>query len=150
VAALLAVMLLAPACGRRGRAPRTPPPPDYLKLGDGYFAAADYPNAIRSYQTFLQNQPAAPDADRAIFRQALSYSAVQDVPKAIELLQQLVTRYPDSAYSPPATLALRLHDEITRLKADLTKRDERVKELAKELEKLKQIDMERRPVRVPK
>jgi len=35
--------------------------------------------------------------------------------------------------------------ELERLRADLTRREERVRQLSEELEKLKQIDLRRRP-----
>lgn len=152
---LLALSFLAPAC-KRGRtpAPAPPPPPDYLKLGEGYFESGDYPNAIKSFNTYLQGRAGAPDADHALFRLALAYGVAegpaQDLPKGMQLLQQLVREYPASPFKAPAVLLLRLQDEATRLKADLTKRDEKVKELASELEKLKKIDMERRPTRIPR
>lgn len=153
--AVLTLLVLAPACskGRRTAAP-PPPPPTPLQIADGYFESGDYPNAIKSFNHYLQGQAGAPDADRALFRLALAYGvadgATQDLPKGMQLLQQLVKQYPASPFKPPAILLLRLQDDVTRLKADMTKRDEKVKELAKELEKLKQIDMGRRPTRVPK
>jgi len=161
VVALLVLAFLAPACAKRSSTTRTPPPPDYLRLGEGYFESGDYPNAIKSFNTYLQDRAGAPDADRALFRLALAYGVAegpaQDLPKGMQLFQQLVKQYPASPFKPPAVLLLRLQDDVTKLKADLTrrdadvtKRDEKVKELAKELEKLKEIDMRRRPTRVPK
>ena len=68
----------------------------------------------------------------------------------MQVLRQLVSLHPQSPFKAQAELLLRLQDEGNRLQADLGKRDERIKELTRELEKLKQIDMERRPSRIPR
>lgn len=151
---LLALAFLTPACSKARRTPPPPPPPTPLQIAEGYFESGDYANAIKSFNTYLQGRPTAPDADRALFRLAMAYGvaegSAQDLPKGMQLLQQLVHQYPASPFKPPAMLLLRLQDDVTKLKADVIKRDEKVKELAKELEKLKQIDMGRRPTPVPK
>jgi len=157
----ISLLLVAPACGKRSRTPPTQPPPNYLELGETYFDTGDYPSAIKSFNTYLKDRAGAPDADRALFRLAMAYGVAeapaQDLPKGMQLLQQLVKQYPSSPFKPPAMLLIRLQDEVTKLKddvtklrADATKRDEKVKELTTELEKLKKIDMERRPTRVPR
>jgi hypothetical protein len=40
--------------------------------------------------------------------------------------------------------------ELEKLRSDLTQREERIRQLTAELEKLKQIDMERRPTTPPR
>lgn len=159
-AGLLALALFPWSCQRRPRAPVAPPPPNYFQLGERYFEAGDYPNAAQAYETYLRNNHLAANRDRVLFRLALAYalpgSPVRDLPRAMQLLQQLVDMSPQSPFKPQGEFLLRIHQEVDRLRADVTKRDERIKELNRELEKLnreleklKQIDMQRRPSRPP-
>ena len=64
-------------------------------------------------------------------------------------MQQLVSLFPESPYRPEAEFLLRLQGEIERLRSDLSNREARIRQLTQELERLKQIDMQRRPSRVP-
>jgi len=150
--ALLGLSLFASSCVKKAPVPAPPPPPDYFQLGEKYFLIGDYSNAAEAYNTYLRQKPAAANRDYVLFRLALAYafpeSPVYSAPQSMQLLQQ-VARLPESQYKPEAQLLLRLLEGTDRLKADVSKRDERIKELTRELEKLKQIDMQRRPIRPP-
>jgi hypothetical protein len=91
--------------------------------------------------------------DQALYRMALSSafsdSGPQSASRTLGYLQQLVARYPKSSYVPEARLIIDLIQEIQKLRADVRERDERVKRLAGELERLKKIDMQRRAPRAP-
>lgn len=154
VSAILAVLLLfAGSCAKKIRTPAPPPPLDYFQLAEKYFDSADYANAVRAYNTYLQRDPAAGNRDYVLFRLALAYafpeSQVRNMPRAIQLLQQVV-RLPESRYKAQARLLLRLQEGVDKLKSDVSKKDERIKELTEELEKLKKIDMDRHPSRPPR
>ncbi len=153
LASLTGLLLFCGACARRVRLPRPPPPPDYFQIAEQYFDSGDYANAVRAYNTFLQQNAAAPNRDRVLFRMALAYSfpesPIRSTPRATQLLQQ-ISRLPDSRYKAEARLLLRLQEGADKLRADVTKKDERIRELTEELEKLKKIDMERRPSRPPR
>ncbi len=151
---LLCLVLASAGCGRKSRTTTAPPPPpNSFQIGQGYFESGDYANAIQAYSTYLRDNAAAQDSDVALFRLALSHALsaapAQNLPQAMQLLKQLVKEHPKSPLKPHAELLVGLQDEVTRLRSDLTKRDDRVKELTRELEKLKEIDMQRRPARVP-
>ncbi len=177
LAVLLACSLLASACQKRTRAsapptrqparpkpaaptperapipsslPVPPPAPSLLEIADRYFEFSDYANAAQAYERYLHDG-SGPEQDKALYRLALSHavpqSPVRDLPKAWGLLQQLVSRFPQSPYKPQAEFLLGLQGEIDRLHSDISKRDDRIKELSQELEKLKAIDMQRRPSR---
>jgi hypothetical protein len=67
-----------------------------------------------------------------------------DWQKAVACLRQIVDEYPDSLYRPPANLILALRLELDRLAADSTARDQRIRQLSTELDRLKKIDADRR------
>ena len=151
--ALLGLLLFSAGCARKSRLPAPPPPPNYFQLGQDYFESGDYANAIQAYTAWMRDHSAADNSDLVLFRLALSNAlpegSLHNMPQAMQLLKQLVTQYPKSPLKSQAEFLLRLQDEVNRLRADLGKRDDRIKELTRELEKLKQIDMQRRPTRVP-
>ena len=116
-----------------------------------------------------------------LFRLGLAYglptSPVHDAPQAIRVLQQLVSRFPQSPYTPQGKVILTLQEEVQKLndnivrgeerlkvqdsdvgqlrkkvekfRADVREREARIRQLNRELEQLKKIDMERRPSRPP-
>jgi outer membrane protein assembly factor BamD (BamD/ComL family) len=149
-----ASLLLTVACGNKRAANPPPPPPNYFQIAENAFQAGDFAAAVRAYNSFLQLHPSSPSGDRALFRLALAQatpgSSAYDPPGSAQALRRLLAGYPQSPLRPQAELLLRLQEEVSKLRADLGKRDERVKELARELERLKKIDMDRPPVRIPK
>lgn len=154
LATLLGLSLILGACHKRPRLRATPPSPDYFVLGEGYYEAGDYAQAAQAYQSYLRNNPSAANQDKVLFRLAMAHafpeSPVRNLPKAMQLLQQLVRLFPQSSpFKPQAEFLLRLQEEVERLRANISERDERIRELTRELERLKQIDMQRRPSRPP-
>jgi len=145
---LLGFFLLLAACHKRPPAPAVPLPPNYLQLGEGYFEAGDYANASQAYETYLRGNASPGNRDRVLLRLALAYSfpqsPVRDPARAKQLLQQLVNDFPKSPFKSPAEFLLRVQEEVESLRADLSKRNERMSELTLELEKLKQSDLQRR------
>jgi hypothetical protein len=134
--------------------PSPAPGPDYAKIGDQFFEAHNYPKAAEAYTVYLHDHASGANADHALFRLAMTHllpdSPLHDVPRATGLLQQVITRFPDSPFRPQSEYLLSLQGEIDRLHSDLSKRDDRIRELTQELERLKQIDMQRRPQRAPR
>ena len=134
-------------------APTPAPAPDNFELGQKFFRNGDYARAAKAYEAYLRDNSSPADQDQAFFRLALSHafpeSPVRDIPKALELLHDLIRRFPQSPYKPQAEFLLSLQEEVEKLRTDVSKRDERVRDLTQELEKLKQIDMQRRPSRPP-
>ena len=79
-------------------------------MGETYFSAGDYPNAISFYQRVSQqygDQNKAPDA---VYKLALSYVKTGDLALARQTLQEVISRYP---YSTPAASA---KAELERIK----------------------------------
>jgi outer membrane protein assembly factor BamD (BamD/ComL family) len=112
-----------------------------LSQADNAFDAGNYSEAARAYERYLQIEPNGNRRDEALFRLALALalpsSGNADWTRITALLKELVDRHPASSYRAPALL-------ILTLQSDALKRDQRIKQLSTELDKLKQIDAERR------
>lgn len=79
-------------------------------IGETYFGAADYSNAMRYYSrvtTEFSDQNKAPDA---LFKTALTLARTGDLAQARKTLQEVIERYP---YSTPAASA---KHELERIK----------------------------------
>lgn len=79
-------------------------------IGETYFAANDYNNAIRFYKRVTDeygDQNKAPDA---MYKLAIAYEKTSDLALARTTLQQVIARYP---YSAPAASA---KSELNRIK----------------------------------
>lgn len=79
-------------------------------IGETYFAAGDYTNAMRYYRrvtTEFSDQNKAPDA---LFKTALALARTGDLALARKTLQEVIERYP---YSTPAASA---KQELNRIK----------------------------------
>ena len=129
--------------------PSLPSTGGYFDLGEKYFQVGDYPRAAKAYETYLRSSVSLANQDQALFRLALTRflpeSPVRDIPLAINLCRLLVKSFPQSPFRPQAQMIIGMQAEIDRMRVDVGKRDERIQELTRELEKLKQIDMQRRP-----
>ncbi len=124
-------------------APTTPPPPvvNPLEAADNAFNAEKYPEAAKLYENYLQRQPNGDRRDQALFRLALTCAVpsnpTPDWARMTTLLKQLVDQYPQSPLKGSAMAML-------AIAADTQKRELQFKKLNTELEKLKQIDADRR------
>ena len=79
-------------------------------IGETYYAAADYPNAMTYYRRVSEefgDQNKAPDA---LFKLALAHEKTGDLVLARQTLQSVISRYP---YSSPASAA---RGELNRIK----------------------------------
>ena len=120
-------------------------------LGEADFYAGKYQQAALSFESFLDGNPEAENRDRALFLMGLA-RAMADGSAGGQLhseaaLKQLISEYPDSPYRKQAEYILDLKTQIEKLRADVRKRNQTIKELEEELKRLKQIDMQRRPRR---
>ena len=117
------------------------PEPSPLDQADMAFNAGSYVDAARIYETVLHGTKPVENKDALLFHLALSYALPQnpnaDWNKIAGLLKQVVDQYPHSIYKPEANL-------ILNLLTDSQKRDQRIKQLTNDLDKLKQIDADRR------
>jgi len=135
-------------------APPEPPIPKNFRDGEASFMSGNYPEAIRGYEKFIREDPITLYKDVAMFRLAMSQAFVCQAPecrvKSMDDFKRLVAKYPKSPYSAEARLILSMQAEIERVKSDVKSRDDRIKKLTDELERLKKIDLERRPPRIKK
>lgn len=149
---VLAIGFALAGCQKRTRVAALPPPPPpavtAFDQAERAFAAGNYQEAARAYESYLQLTPDGGKRDEALFRLALAYALPEnpnhDWRRATTWLKQLVDQFPQSPFKPPARLILALHSEVGELTADTQKREQRMRQLSTELDKLKKIDAERR------
>lgn len=75
-------------------------------IGETYFSAGDYPNAMRYYQRVINEFPGENKAPDAMFKLALSYVKTGDVGMARRTLGDCIKKYPYSAPAASAKLEL--------------------------------------------
>ena len=148
----LSVLCLA-GCHNRTTVVAAPDPP-FVELAPAPepvppIAPRDFPTIAGPVAPVLPLPP--PDKrreDEELFREGLTFASADnpnhDWQRAMGLFKKLVTEFPDSPYTTAAELLLSLRTEVTQLVSDAEKRDQRIKQLTTELERLKQIDAERR------
>lgn len=131
-----------------------PPPriitaPNFFDMAELNFREGKYKQAAQSFEAFLSSTPKSADRDRALFHlgmaRALAKDSSRDLRQAEAAFRRLIAEFPQSPYRDPAELILGFQDQIEKLRADVRERDERIKRLSDELQKLKEIDMQRRP-----
>jgi hypothetical protein len=123
--------------------------PNSFDLGEASFRAKNYAMAARSLEDYLKKNPASSSRDMVLFRLGLSLELADNsdanARRAEETLKRLVVEFPESPYSGPAKVILGLQSRVGDLKTDLREKDAKIKQLSEELQKLKEIDMQRRP-----
>ena len=153
--ALLALLLGVTACHKNTRAAAPPPIPVpalsaaavALRSGDSAFDSGDFARAAQSYETYLRSSPQMVEMDRVLFRYGVAQSMSSVATRQTagnDTFNQLIRDFPQSAYVPPARVILALRADIVGLKADQKTRDDKIKQLNDELERLKKIDLDRR------
>lgn len=131
----------------------TPPPPPApapspLEQADKAFVAGSYDDAARGYENYLRTSPTGTERDQALFHLGLSYAfrpnAATDWWRVTATFKQLIDEYPQSPFKAPANLILSLRAELDQVNADAKQRDQKIKQLTTELDRLKKIDADRR------
>jgi hypothetical protein len=129
--------------------PKIIPMPIVLELADRNFRAGDYKRAAQDYENFLVVMPNSKDCDQALFHLGLSHILAsdpdRDLRKADAAFRRLIAEFPQSSYRKQAEFIIGMQGQIEKLRSDVKERDEKIKRLTDELQKLKQIDMQRRP-----
>jgi len=84
--------------------------------------------------------------DEALFRMGLAYALrpTADWQRASSAFRQIVEVFPNSPFKPPANLILSLHSDLDQLNAGVQQREQRLRQLTTELDRLKKIDADRR------
>ena len=117
------------------------------------FQLGNYAQAARSFEAYLSASSKSKNRDQALFHLGLSRilanDSGRDLRQADAAFRRLITEFPESKYKDQAEFILGLQAQIERLRSDVKERDEKIKRLSEELQKLKEIDMQRRPSRTP-
>src|ERR1043166_7714875 len=153
----LCLLLTLAACGKRVAVapppPRpalpAPPPASIVALNDAdrAFAAKEYDDACRSYEDYIRLTPPPEQQDQALFRLGMAYTlkkAGPDWQRAQTVWNRLIAEFPNSPFNPSVELILSLHSEVGQASADMKVRDDRIRQLSTELDRLKRIDADRR------
>jgi hypothetical protein len=121
------------------------------EFGELNFQVGNYTKAAESYESFLRANPRGKHRDTALFHLGLSRALARDSGRDWHLAEaafrKLLSEFPTSEYKAQAEFILGQQAQIERLRSDVKERDDRIKRLSDELQKLKDIDMQRRPTR---
>jgi len=127
-----------------------PKPPDVLpplRDADRAFTAGNYDDAAHLYEDYLRANSNGSLRDYALFNLAMSLylraPIATDWTKFTSVLKELVDGYPKSPLKFPAALILSQRAEIDQLSADNKQRDQKIKQLTNELDRIKRIDAAR-------
>jgi hypothetical protein len=125
--------------------------PSSLDLGETSFQIGKYAQAAKAYEDYLKDNPKSAMRDRALFQlglsKALAGDSIRDLHLAEAVFKKLIFEFPSSPYRDQAELILGLQNQVDKLKTDIKDREEKIKKLSEELQKLKEIDLQRRPSR---
>ena len=128
-----------------------PSVPAGLMNAEVYFGLGEYPEAIREYKAYMENNPNAASTDRILFNVGLSHALApgsdRNLSGAKSSLSRLIKEYPGSRYRGEASLILDLIAQVERLDRNIRARNAQIKRLEDELQRLKEIDLRRRPPR---
>ena len=130
--------------------PVTEPSPVVSMLNEAnrFFESGNCDEAVRGYESYLKAVPSGGQRDQALFHLGLSYASCRtpaaDWKRASGAFKQLVEEYPNSPLKVPVTLILSLRTEVEQVSADARQRDQKIKQLSTELDRLKKIDADRR------
>ena len=131
--------------------PRPSTAPSSLDLGEASFQIGKYAQAAKAFEDYLKENPKSAARDRALFQlglsRALAGDSARDLRSAESVFKKLVSEFPSSPYRDQAELILGLQNQVDKLKTDIKDREEKIKKLTEELQKLKEIDLQRRPSR---
>jgi hypothetical protein len=134
-------------------APLTVSAPSSFETGEINFKAGDYSKAVRSFEDYLKTGTKSENRDLALFylglSRALANNANRSFRRAEDALKRLIAEFPTSPYRGPAELILGLQAQVDSLQSDVKEKEAKIKQLSEELQKLKEIDMQRRPSRPP-
>jgi tetratricopeptide (TPR) repeat protein len=123
--------------------------PTRLELGLASFQAGDYGGAVQFFEDYVQACPNSARCDFALLHLFLSRRLLDNsgrsARKAEEALKRLVSEYPNSPYRDSAELILALQAQAESLRSDNKEKEAKIRQLSEELQKLKEIDMQRRP-----
>jgi outer membrane protein assembly factor BamD (BamD/ComL family) len=129
--------------------PKPITPTSSFDLGEMSFRSGNYAKAAKYYESFLTAFPKSKDRDLALYHMGLAHALAADSSRDLRqteaIFKRLISEFPKSPYKSEAEFILGLQSQIEKLKLEMKDRDEKVKRLSEELQKLKDIDLQRRP-----
>jgi TolA-binding protein len=132
-------------------APTVPVAPTSFDLGMTDFRAGEYGKAAQLFDEYLQAGTKLENRDFVLFHLYLSRKLMgnsgRNAHRAEDALKRIVNEFPESPYGKAAEYILGLQAQIESLRLDNKEKEVRIKQLSDELQKLKDIDMQRRPSR---
>jgi TolA-binding protein len=133
--------------------PKTITAPSNLEVAEMNFKVGNYRQAAHSFEAFLSANPKSDSRDQALFHlglsRALANDSSRDLRQAEAAFKRLIAEFPNSPYSSQAEFILGLQAQLEKLRSDVKERDDKIKRLSEELQKLKEIDLQRRPSQPP-
>ena len=112
------------------------------------FTSGNYEEAARAYEIYLRmTTPGTGQRDRALYNLAFIYARPAPAPdwqRTTGAFRQLIDEFPDSPLKPHANLILAMRAELDQAAMDVKQRDQKIKQLTTELDRLKKIDADRR------
>ena len=125
-------------------------PPEVFVEAERNFAEGNYRQAAQAFERFLRAFPISSNRDRALFYLGFSLALSgndRDLLQTEAALRRLIVEFPKSSYRRQAEWILGLMTRIEQLQSDVKDRDEQIRQLSGELNKLRSIDLDRRPSR---
>jgi outer membrane protein assembly factor BamD (BamD/ComL family) len=152
IAIAFSAVLVLQGCHKRvpilALPPAAAPNPEAVAFDEAEraFNAGNYDEASREYENYLRLNPIGTERDQALFRLGLACALrpAADWQRASSALREIVEGFPNSPFRPPANLILSLHSELDQQNATAQQRDQRIRQLTAELDRLKKIDAGRR------
>ena len=152
IAVAFSAVLVLSACNKRvpivAYPPASAPNPARVPLdqAERAFNAGNYDVASRAYEDYLRLYPTGTQRDQVLFRLGLAYALrpTADWQRASSAFRQIVEGFPASPFKAPSNLILSLHSELDQISSGTQQRDQRIKQLTTELDRLKRIDADRR------
>jgi hypothetical protein len=131
--------------------PRIESPPAPLSLVERAtlaFVSGNYDEAERYFEQSLHDPSSTETRDNTLYHlgliRALRPAMASERQRSIATLKQLLEEYPNSPFVEPANRILALHGQVAQAANDVRLRDQKMKQLALELDRLKKIDADRR------
>ncbi|MBN1569996.1 MAG: hypothetical protein JXA73_19280 [Acidobacteria bacterium] len=132
---------------------KAPVAPNNLDLGIKSFRAGEFEEAAQYFEDYVGTGANMENRDLALFHLFLARTLMgnsgKNLRKAGDALKRLVNEFPKSQYRNSAELIAGLQAQIENMKSDVKEKETRIKQLNDELQKLKEIDLQRRPSRPP-
>lgn len=117
-----------------------------IEEADILFEQGQYVEAARRYQIMMEDE-SSPQPERTKFRLGMIYllpqTGLHDLRKATGILSEVARDYANTPWGLLARHVLSLDREVQALRSERKVKDDRIKLLTTEIEKLKRIDLER-------